>query len=229
MRRPDAGAYGTSGRNRAAMTAQWLSGPHAKNLARLFVGSWFSIALSLSVTGWFERFDASTLFGVGTVITVTAFTVLYKLETRFRKIVRPRDLRRLTYGQALRFYGILAFFKEHQHILPAVFAIPTGVLDVAFAGSSFYVASRFAAVRGRPSPMFFAWHIAGLGALATSIILVYLTESTRFGLVEGDITSQSMAWFPMSLVPTFIGPMVLVFHLLAICDGRREAASAEGK
>lgn len=211
------------------MSEQWLDGPQAKNLARLFVGAWFSIALYLSVSGWFERFSASTLFGVGTVVTVTAFTVLYKLETRFRDVVRPRDLRRLTYGQTLRFYGILAFFKEYQHILPAVFAIPTGVMDVAFASSSFFVAAHFASVRGRPSPVFFVWHIAGLGALAISIILVFLTESTRFGLVEGDVTSQSMAWFPMSLVPTFIGPMALVFHLLAICDGRREAASAELK
>ncbi len=211
------------------MIRQWLRGLKAKNPARLLVALWFSIAFVLSVTGWFERFNASTLFAAGAVTTITTFTVLYGLDVRFIRRVRARDLRRLTYWQTLRFYGILAFVKEYQHVLPAVFALPTGLMDVAFAASSFYVAARFASVRGRPSPVFFIWHWAGLGALAISNILVYLTESPKFGLVDGNITSQSMARFPMSLVPMFVGPMVLTFHLLAIYDGRREAASAELK
>jgi hypothetical protein len=30
-----------------------------------------------------------------------------------------------------------------------------------------------------------------------------------------------MTWFPMSLVPVFIGPMVLIFHLLALAAVRQ--------
>jgi hypothetical protein len=46
--------------------------------------------------------------------------------------------------------------------------------------------------------------------------MAVLTSSSRFGMVKDGITSQPMAWFPMSLVPTFIGPLVLIFHLLAL-------------
>jgi hypothetical protein len=142
--------------------------------------------------------------------------------------VRARNLKRLTYGQTLRFFGILAFFKAWQHVLPALFAIPTGLMDVAVAGSSFYVAAHFAPSRGRPPRVFFVWHSMGLATLMAAILLAFLTASARFGLVSDGITSQTMTLFPMSLVPTFIGPMVWILHLLAICDGARQGAGKVG-
>ena len=191
--------------------------------AILYVVSWFLIALGLSVSGWFQQFSPFSIFSIGGVASSLGFAVLYNLEARLRGSVRARNLKRLTYGQMLRFFGVLAFFKAWQHVLPPVFAIPTGLMDVAVAGSSFFIASRFAPACGRPPRVFFVWHIAGLGTIAASNVLVLLTSSPRFGLVEAGVTSQAMTSFPMSLVPTFIGPLVLIFHLLAICDARRQA------
>jgi hypothetical protein len=182
----------------------------------LFVLIWFLLAFGLSILGWFERFSSATLFGIGAVVSATGFTVLHWWSEKFRGFLRARSLRRLTWAQALRFYGILAFIKAHQHVLPAVFAIPTGAIDVTFAITSFFVAARLISRNGHPKPGFFAWHAAGLMGLAVSAILAVLTSSNRFGLVEGGITSQPMTWFPMSLVPVFIGPIVLIFHLLAL-------------
>ena len=122
----------------------------------------------------------------------------------------------MTMGQALRFFGLLAFVKADQHVLPALFAIPTAVIDVAFASTSFFVAARLLSAAGRPRRGFILWHILGLAGLGISVALAILTSSNQFGLVKDGITSQPMAQFPMSLVPTFIGPLVLVLHLLVL-------------
>ena len=176
----------------------------------------FLLAFSLSITGWFERFSAATLFGMGGFLSASGFLILHWLSEKFRIFVRARSIRRLTLGQTLRFFGLLALVKAYQHVLPALFAVPTGLIDVAFAGTSFFVAARLVRADGTARPGFIAWHFLGLLGLAVSVVLAILTSSTRFGLVTADHTSQPMTWFPMSLVPVFIGPMVLIFHLLAI-------------
>lgn len=186
-------------------------------LATVFVLLWFALAFTLSVTGWFSQFAAATLFGIGAILSVTGFFILHRLSGRFRGFLKARSLKRLTLVQTLRFFGILALVKTDQHILPATFAIPTGVIDVAFAVTSFFVAARLVAANGNPRRGFIAWHILGLAGLAVSVTLAILLSSNRFGfLAKEGVSIQSMAQFPMSLVPTFIGPMVLICHLLAL-------------
>jgi hypothetical protein len=185
-------------------------------LAAGFIGLWFAAALALSITGWFRQFTSAELFGIGALVSATGFTVLHTLSEKFRGFTRARSLRRLTLAQTLRFFGNLALLKATQHVLPPLFAIPTGLIDDAFALSSFYVASRLVSPTGRARPGFVAWHLAGLGGLAVSIVTAVLTSTNRFGVVGNGVTSWPMTWFPMSIVPTFIGPFVLICHLQAL-------------
>jgi hypothetical protein len=191
--------------------------------AAAFIGLWFATALALSIAGWFRQFNSAELFGIGALVSATGFIVLHTISERFRGFTRARSLRRLTLAQTLRFFGNLALIKTGQHVLPAIFGIPTGVIDDMFAITSFYVASRLISPAGKARPGFVAWHLAGLGGLAVSVVAALLTSSDRFGLVENGITSWPMTWFPMSIVPTFIGPFVLICHLqaLAIVRHRR--------
>ena len=192
-------------------------------LARIFILLWFLLAFTLSLTGWFERFSSATLFGFGAIAAASAFTVLHWLSERFRGFLQACSLNLLTLGQVFRLYGVMALVKSYQHVLPALFAIPTGVMDVIFAISSFYVAARLVPSRGQPRAGFVVWHILGIVGLGVSVILAILTSSSWWGIVDGGVTSQAMARFPMSLVPTFVGPLVLVFHLLALVAARHSA------
>jgi hypothetical protein len=178
------------------------------------------VAFALSYSGWFERFSSATLFGIGALVSASGFAILHRLSTRFRGFTRARGLRRLTRVQVLRLFGILALVKTKQHVLPAIFGVPTGLIDIVFAITSFWVAARLVSAKGQPRPGFPAWHVAGLLGLAVSVTMAVLTSAPRVGLVEGGITSKPMTWFPMSLVPTFIGPLVLICHLLALVAAR---------
>jgi hypothetical protein len=185
-------------------------------IAAVLVFVCFAIALALSITGWFEQFTSAQLFGMGSILSAGGFATLYAISHAFRGFLKARSLKALTIGQTMRFFGVLALVKAYQHVLPAVFAIPTGVMDVFFATSSFYVAIRLVGKDGRAGSGFVLWNVLGLCALGISAVLAILTSPEIAVLVRDGITSQPMNRFPISLVPVFIGPMVLIFHLLAL-------------
>jgi hypothetical protein len=187
----------------------------------------FLIAFTLSVTGWFERFSSADLFGMGAFLSAGGFVVLLSISERFRLFLGARSLKGLTIAQTLRFYGVLALVKTWQHVLPPIFAVPTGLIDIAFAATSFFVAARLVSPQGNPRRGFVLWHVLGLVGLAISVAMAVLTSSERFGLVHDGITSKPMTWFPMSLVPVFIGPMVLIFHLLALATAHQRRVLQE--
>jgi hypothetical protein len=184
--------------------------------ASVFLLVWFVAALSLSLSGWFGRYSTPALFEFGTVATASGFTLLYLYASRFRGFIRACSMKTLTLAQVLRLYGVLAFVEADEHVLPRLFAIPTGVIDVFFALTSCYVAARLVSPAGHPKRGFVAWHVAGVMGIAVSVITAMLTYSARFGLVEGGVTTRSMDRFPISIVPTFVGPVVLIAHFLAL-------------
>ena len=185
-------------------------------LATVLLLLWFLSAFLLSRTGWFGYFSSGQLFSLGAASAAVGFVVLHSQSDQFRRFLRARNLKVVTLGQVLRYYGLLAFVKSDQRVLPALFAIPTGVIDVVFATTSFFVAGLLVSSKGRPKRGFIAWHMLGLIGLGTSVILAVLTSSSRFGLIHNGITSQAMTRFPMSIVPTFIGPLMVVLHLQAV-------------
>lgn len=185
-------------------------------IARIFVLLWFAAAFTLALIGWFERFSSAALFGIGAIVSATAFAFLHWRSENFRGFTQTRNVRRMTQLQLLRLFGVLALILAKEHVLAAVFAIPTALQDVFFALTAFHVAAHWVADDGTPKRGFMAWHVAGVAGLVLSVLLALLTASDRFGLAWGGVTSQPMNQFPQSLVPVFIGPFVLILHLLTL-------------
>jgi hypothetical protein len=188
-------------------------------IARLLILASCLLSVSLSASGWFEQFPVDALFAFGTFAIASGYLILHWLSERFRLFARARNLKRLTQSQALRFFGTLALVKAYQHTLPVAFAVPTGIADLIIVTGSLIIA-RALPDTGPVPKAFVVWHCAGLATLAMSAILAILTSSPRFGLIDGGVTSQAMTSFPVSIVPTFIGPMVTIFHLLALDSAR---------
>ena len=184
--------------------------------ARIVTAVWFAAALGLSRAGVFERFSSAALFALGAVISATGFAIVFWVFESFRNYTRSRSLKQLTLLQVFRFYGALALVKAHQGVLPAAFALPTGIGDLVFAGTAFYVSARMVSDTGRASRGFYVWHFAGLFHLLVAAAMAVLTSPTPFGLLAGEITSQPITSFPVSIVPTFVGPLVLNGHLSAL-------------
>ena len=69
------------------------------------------------------------------------------------------------------------------------------------------------------------WHTLGMLAALTSGTMGILTSGTPLGLLAGGVTGQAMSAFPLNLVPIYLGPVTLIFHLIALCILHEEGAT----
>jgi hypothetical protein len=72
---------------------------------------------------------------------------------------------------------------------------------------------------------FVAWNILGIIDLVLAVTLGILHSVSTFGILAGNgPTTLLMTQFPRSLVPTFLVPIYILLHLLALAR-RNEVTS----
>jgi hypothetical protein len=100
-------------------------------------------------------------------------------------------------------------------ILPALFAWPAGVGDMLIGATAPWVAWRLAQPDYRNR--FVLWQALGMLDLVTAVTL-----GTTAGLINPHgVAMTAMTVLPLSLVPTFIVPLLLIFHIICIAQARR--------
>jgi hypothetical protein len=72
----------------------------------------------------------------------------------------------------------------------------------------------------RPFPYrtFIVWNVLGSLDLVSAMTLGVLASASPVGILAGDVTTRLMGQFPLSLIPTFFVPLLLILHL--ICFAR---------
>jgi hypothetical protein len=177
-------------------------------------GVWFALALLGSWRGIFRKTSPAKLLLAGCVIPASIYFAALRYSVRFRRFVLRQDLRRVTLLQVSRLGGVIFFIAYERGALPGVFAIPTGITDMVIGATAPLVASR---VRGRrPGRAFYLWHVTGLIWMTSASTLGMLTSPGVKKIASANDTSREMTRFPFSLVPTFLGPMTLILHLVAL-------------
>src|SRR5262249_26712734 len=152
----------------------------------------------------------------GFFIPLTFFLAAHTYSARFRSFVLAQNPRQLTLLQASRITGFIFIVEYLKGNLPPAFAIPTALSDVTIGSAALIAASRLVSADGVPKPAFALWHRFGVFGLLVSGGMGILTSPTPLGILASDITSQAMCRLPLSLVPTFLGPVVLILHLMAL-------------
>ena len=71
--------------------------------------------------------------------------------------------------------------------------------------------------------MVIAWTLFGMLDLISAVTLGVLASGTPIGLLAGDVSARVMGQFPLSLIPTFIVPLLFIFHLVSLSRVRKEA------
>lgn len=174
----------------------------------LALGLWLAAAFALSASGVFCGVPAPVIGATNlTLVTLTllAVTVIRPL----RAWVASLPLRWLVLYRAVRFVG-LAFLVLHAHgALPGDFALVAGWGDIAVAASALGVAFAACPVTSRRR----WWTVLGWNALGLLDILNVLRGAILIGMAA-PAEVMVMTGFPMSVLPTFVVPLVIVTHLL---------------
>jgi hypothetical protein len=184
-----------------------------RNLTLVVLGVWFLFALAGSLLGVFDSGPRPPLLlGLAAAVPVAAFVACYLTSAQFREFVLSLDLRGLALAQTFRVVGIVFVILYFLGALPGAFALPAGWGDFAIGITAPVVAWSWK--RPFPKRTFIVWNVLGSLDLVNAVTLGVLASSSSVGILAGDVTTRLMGQFPLSLIPTFFVPLLLIFHLI---------------
>jgi hypothetical protein len=184
-----------------------------RNLTLAVLAVWFLFALGGSLLGLFDSGPRPPLLlGLAAAVPVAAFAVWYLTSAEFREFVLSLDLRGLALAQTFRVVGIVFVILYSLGALPGAFALPAGWGDFAIGITAPVVAWYWK--RPFPKRTFIVWNVLGSLDLVDAMTLGVLASASPVGILGGDVTTRLMGEFPLSLIPTFFVPLLLIFHLI---------------
>ena len=170
----------------------------------LILGAWIFVATGAGVAGWLEKANAPLVAGIIWTLTAVALLACWKVPT-LHKWAMKVELRWLVLLHLTRFIGFYFLFLCRRGELPFAFAAPAGWGDIIVAT----LAVLLLALSGvRRWGMLIIWNTIGLA----DILFVIIT-ALRLGL-EDWRSMHALREFPLSLLPTFLVPLIIVSHVL---------------
>jgi hypothetical protein len=196
-----------------ALTARPASGP--RNLTAGIITAWFFLAFGASLLGVFDSQPRPPFaLGLAASVPIALFAICYRTSAGFRQFASSLDVRLLTVAQTGRAVGIVFVILYYQGALPGVFALPAGWGDFAIGVTAPVVAWYWKPPF--PRKTLIAWNLLGILDLVLAVSLGVLASQSAVGLLAGDVSTQLMGQFPLSLIPTFFVPLFVIFHLITL-------------
>lgn len=195
-----------------------------KNYAKLVTGllvAWFILALSAAALHVFQNGSNRIGVGIAASLPLILFALWFAVSQQFRQFSLSLNPTILTSLQASRLIGFTFVLLEARGILPAVFALPAGYGDMAIGATAAFVAWRLVTPRHRSS--FILWQIFGI----LDLVLAVSLGTTAALLSPQGPTTAAMTVLPLSLVPTFLVPLYMIFHVICIAQARTWKAASE--
>ncbi|HKR76008.1 MAG TPA: hypothetical protein VJR95_05045 [Rhodanobacter sp.] len=189
----------------------------------LALSAWFALVVSLGASGAFvgRPGQPPVAIAMGIGIPLLLFLAWLRFSSAFRAFVLSLDLRLIVGMQAWRWAGLGFLFLYAHRVLPAMFALPAGLGDMAIGFAAPWMI--LALVRQpdfAASSAFVRWNVLGMLDLVLAIGLGTLGATLSTG-APGEITTAPMAMLPLLMVPAFLVPLFLMLHIAALMQSRR--------
>lgn len=206
------------GRRRAALLA---------GAAAVVLGGWFTATAVIAGHGWYDtRSSPVPWLPIAAAGSLGALLVLSRIPVVARALTAPGMDSRLVLPHAFRVTGVFFLLYLALGHLPALFALPAGLGDIAAGIAAPLVARRLAQGTGRRAAVWF--NVYGLTDLATGITLGALTG---YGLLHVTPSSAPISQLPLALVIAADVPLMLALHitsLVTLTRAPRPAPTAAG-
>ena len=176
------------------------------------IGAWFLVTLTISALHGFNTDPGRPPLplGLAVVVPVGLFVLWYAVSKEFRQFVLDLNPRTLTYVHSWRLVGFMFLVLYSYGILPGLFALPAGWGDIAIGATAPFAAMMLANPAHRKSFVF--WQALGILDLVVAVAM-----GTMARLIEPQGASTvAMSLLPMSLIPTFAVPLLLILHIICI-------------
>jgi hypothetical protein len=176
----------------------------------LVLAIWSGLMVTAIVAGVLAAGGASRLaLPAAVAIPIAAVAIGYRASPRFRNYLLRLDLRLVLAAQLWRVVGIAFLFALAYDRLPAGFAVPAGVGDIAtgIAALAVVVALGNGSLTCR---RLYAFTALGVGDFLVAF-------ATGLSLEPPALT----AW-PLAIFPTILVPFFAVLHLVGVLQSRHD-------
>ena len=179
------------------------------------IAVWFVFALSASALHVFKTDLLPVALGLAVTIPIVAFVLWFATSAAFRQFALSLNPRTLTFVQSWRVAGFTFLVLYAAGILPGVFALPAGLGDIAIGATAPLVAIKLGNFNHRRGFIF--WQILGISDLVMAVTL-----GTIARLISPDgVGTGVMTVLPLSLIPTFAVPLLIMLHVICIAQARQ--------
>jgi hypothetical protein len=189
---------------------------------------WFALVVALGAVGEFVNSPGKPPIGIaiGVGAPLVLFFAWLRLSQAFREFVLSLDLRLVAAMQAWRWAGI-GFVSLYAHkVLPAVFALPAGLGDMAVGITAPWMVLALLRQPGfAASRAFIRWNVLGIFDLVVAVSIGTVSALRATG-APGEISTAPMASLPLLLIPAFMVPVFLMLHAVALMQARQLACNS---
>lgn len=201
----------------AARSAERLSGLRGAALAiAIGMAVWFAATITAGqaelIAGLPQR--PVSEFGVrsGTPLVIGALALI--LLEPVRRLLGSREVQPALIGlMTYRVIGGIFLVALALDVLPAVFAVPAGVLDIVVGLSAVPIAL---ALRGGAAGPAIAWNVLGLLDSTIAIVLGVAAGPGALRVIDANPTTAALTVLPLVLIPTFVVPLSMLLHVVIL-------------
>ena len=185
---------------------------------RIAIWIWLIAALFVGNSTLLQRLPMPAMQGILLGLTAVCLALYFKVQG-LRAWVDRLDLRALVLLHITRLVGFYFLILYRRGELPYAFAVPGGWGDIIVASLALFVcflpmqeSSRRLAIT--------IWNVIGF----VDIAMVVITAG-RLGLQNG-LQMRALTDLPLSLLPTFLVPVIITTHIIIFFRLRRDGVSS---
>ncbi len=197
------------GRRRAALLAGG---------AAVVLGGWFTASAVIAGHGWYHTRLGRQVpwMPVAVVGFLGLLLAMRRMPVVARALRAPGTVSRLELPHSFRVAGVAFLITMALGRLPALFALPAGLGDIAAGIAAPLVALRLAQGTGRRAALWFnAYGITDL------VVALTLGALTGFQLINVIPPGAPISELPLALIPTAAVPLLLALHITSMSTPAR--------
>ena len=187
------------GRRRAALLA---------GAAAVVLGGWLTASAVIAGHGWYHTLP---WFPVAVAGYLGLLLALRRIPVVARALAAPGMVSRLELPHTPRVAGVAFLLIMALGHLPALFALPAGLGDIAAGIAAPLVARRLAQGGGRRAALWF--NAFGMTDLVVALTLGALTG---FQLINVTPSGAPISELPLALIPTAAVPLLFALHITSV-------------
>lgn len=181
--------------------------------AAVLLGGWTAATAAIAGYGRYQTQlgQQPPWLPIAVVATLVALLAATQIPVVARAIAAPGMSSQLTLVHTLRLVGAAFLLTMALGHLPALFALPAGLGDIAVGLTAPLVAHRLDLGTGRRGALWFN----ALGIIDL-VVALSLGGLTGYQLIDITPSADAIAELPLALIPTAAVPLLLALHITSL-------------